>query len=212
MENKAWYFGRKPKILSRICFAWGKADAAGLLGNLAKPIKNPAMDGEVCCFGKEFDSEFNTLLTALKLPCVARSLALNPSHTITQDTSVLHGQNRCISSLKSGFGFCQTRIGFSKTRSRFCQTGNWVSWFGRINLRPFRQRCAVFGCAKKPTRSKSGMAGFASYFHCQESLLTISRFFLKNSMFLSSFALGSSLTNGSPSIKAPQFSPKVIDV
>ena len=35
----------------------------------------------VCCFGKEFDSEFNT---ALKLPCVASSWVLNPSHTIKE--------------------------------------------------------------------------------------------------------------------------------
>jgi hypothetical protein len=40
------------------------------------------MNGEVCCFGKESDSEFNTSLTALKLPCVASSWVLNPSHTI----------------------------------------------------------------------------------------------------------------------------------
>ena len=40
------------------------------------------MNGGVFDFGKESDSEFNTYLTALKLPCVASSLVLNPSARI----------------------------------------------------------------------------------------------------------------------------------
>ena len=60
-------------------------------------IKNPAMNGGVCCFGKEFDSEFNTFLTALKLPCVASSWVLNPSHTI----NVVH-RNKLVSAKAVG--------------------------------------------------------------------------------------------------------------
>jgi hypothetical protein len=39
---------------------------------------------EYGCFGKEFDSEFDTFLTAPRLPCVARSWVSNPSHTMNR--------------------------------------------------------------------------------------------------------------------------------
>jgi len=45
-------------------------------------IKNPAMNGGVCCFGKEFGSEFNTSLTALK------GGVLNPSRTINNGEKI----------------------------------------------------------------------------------------------------------------------------
>jgi hypothetical protein len=45
------------------------------------------------CFGKEFDSGFDTFLTAPRLPCGARSWVSNPSHTMNE---------RIIRGLKAG--------------------------------------------------------------------------------------------------------------
>jgi hypothetical protein len=73
------------------------------------------MNGGVCCFGKESDSEFNTCLTALK------GEVLNPLHTINEsDICVLIGSVLRPREADSCFQYCVVFTVLAKRK-----TQNW---------------------------------------------------------------------------------------